>query len=117
MIVIKIELWPASSPNPEANAHEIGRMHISNDGTCTDPSRGSYDVRVMRRGKRTQVQRTAHVRHFPRRSYNVWRLVLRALALAFPEDSTGRGLDPLPNLNADPGGELPTPAECEPFEE
>lgn len=88
MIVIKIELWPGGF---EDKSEEIGRMYMSNDGTG-DVSRGNYDVEVCRRGtteKPSQggvATRTGKVEGFPRKNYNVWRLVVRAILDCFPEE-------------------------------
>lgn len=80
MIVVKVELHPYSGGEP----HEIGRAWIVNDDTGT-AELGNYDVRVaLLRG---EPHRTAHVEGVPRdRSYSAWRLVLRALRAAFPEE-------------------------------
>ena len=82
MIVVKIELWPFGF---ESRKREIGRMHISNEGTRTyeDPNRGDYKVEVMRRGTIDKVQRKGKVENYPRNSYPVWTLVQRALRDAF----------------------------------
>lgn len=92
MIVVKIELWSAIT----GKATEIGRMHISNDGTG-DQKRRNYKVEVLRRGatattpdgapaEAAPTTRVGEVKAFPSLSYNVWRLVLRALSSAFPEE-------------------------------
>lgn len=81
MIVVKIELWPKGF---ESRKREIGRMHITNEAGTLD--RGWYDVKVMRRGTTDKVQRTGEVNNYPRNSYSVWRLVMRALKSAFPEE-------------------------------
>lgn len=97
MIVVKIELWPVGR---EDRAREIGRMYVANIGG--DRARGDYKVAVCRRGQhacpwphgldadaqktRPAPTRTAVVRDYPRRSYTVWRLILRALRGAFPEE-------------------------------
>jgi len=99
MIVVKIELHSAIT----GRVSEIGRMLICNDGAGS-ADRGDYSVQVLRRKDRPggiseyvtgiaagsePVTRTAEVKNYPRQSYNVWRLVLRALRGAFPEE-TGR---------------------------
>lgn len=87
MIVVKVELWPFGR---ESEAEEIGRAYITNDGSGA-PNRGNYDVEVCRRGTTEKpsdggtATRTGRVEDYPRRSYNVWRLVKRALKSAFPE--------------------------------
>lgn len=91
MIVVKIEMWPKGV---EGKKREIGRTYIYNAGG-TD-QRGDYEVRVCRKGdhdpgvRRIQTgegfTRTGRVENYPRQSYNVWRLVVRALRAAFPEE-------------------------------
>jgi hypothetical protein len=96
MIVVKIELWPGGDA---ARSREIGRTYINNVTGKDDlgGKRGDYDVRVMRKdciqtrprdmflnGK--GILRTGHVSNYPRLTYNVWRLVIRALKSAFPEE-------------------------------
>lgn len=78
MIVVKVELWPKGD---ESRKEEIGRMTISNDVTTTlrSPDRGSYNVKLMRRGTADKVQKTTRVEDYPRRSYPVWVLIKRAL--------------------------------------
>jgi hypothetical protein len=95
MIVVKIEMWPGGS---EDRSYELGRTYIYNDGTGT-PARGNYEVRVCRKSKDGQYNltsrevvagkkctRVGRVRDWPRKSYNIWRLILRCLKSAFPED-------------------------------
>ena len=91
MIVVKIELWPLGN---EDEKREIGRTYISNVGGT--PTRGDYKVRVCRKGQfeydpRKALEgrgftRTGEVSNYPRKSYNVWRLILRALQSCFPEE-------------------------------
>jgi hypothetical protein len=88
MIVVKIELHSAITHR----ITEIGRMYIwKKDGYH---ERGDYDVRVMDKGKldgdprlEKDVCRSGEVTNYPRLSYNVWRLITRALKSAFPEES------------------------------
>lgn len=84
MIVVKIELWPGGNP---VSARELGRTYIDNVGGSKD--RGDYRVRVQRRGSSPseyKQTRMGKVKDYPRLSYNVWRLVIRALKSAFPEE-------------------------------
>lgn len=81
MIIVKIELHSAIT----GLATEIGRMKIYNDGTGTD-RRGNYDIVVLKRRSEYLVQRLGRVEDYPRRSYNVWRLIARAILSAFPEE-------------------------------
>lgn len=80
---------------------EIGRMYIANDGTVADPKRGDYDAYVCRKGsfapprdmggqstgRNASAARTGRVINYPRLSYNVWRLIARALKACFPEEA------------------------------
>ena len=90
MIVIRVELWPGGWPG---NARELMRMHIINDGTASDGSgnspRGNYRVALFRKGSQTKIFRTGAVKNYPRRSYHIGRLILRALASCFPEERRG----------------------------
>lgn len=107
MIVVKVELWPGGS---EEHSREIGRTYIANVGGTSN--RGNYRVAVCKRGdtrrpcdlyteaveagafpldlngtsKYPKATRTARVENYPRLSYSVWRLVLRALKSCFPEE-------------------------------
>ena len=89
MIVVKIELHSAITKRVTL----IGKMIICNRGDQPDPKRGNYDVYV---GNKKHVdidaciikqpQRMGEVLDYPRLSYNVWRLIIRALKSAFPEE-------------------------------
>jgi hypothetical protein len=92
MIVVKIEFWKWGFDDLVT---EIGRMYIWNKGGTHD--RGDYGVAVMEEGKfeldpkvrvedQTHICRKAEVMNYPRLSYNVWRLITRALRGAFPEE-------------------------------
>lgn len=83
MLVVKIELHSAIT----GRVSELGRMQISNTGKGSY-DRGDYAVEVLRRSGVTggAVTRTGEVKNYPRLSYNVWRLVSRALRSAFPEE-------------------------------
>ncbi len=92
MIVVKIELWSART----GEHSELGRMYIANTGDSKDPKRGDYTAFVCRKGSThvpkplnpngLEPSRTAAVKNYPRLSYNVWRLVMRCLRGAFPEE-------------------------------
>jgi hypothetical protein len=95
MIIVKIELVSAIHPS---RSKEIGRMYIGNDDTTDgDPARGDYSAAVCRRGTTEpprpidpfgpKATRTGSVKGYPRLSYNVWRLITRALLSAFPEEN------------------------------
>lgn len=74
MIIVKIELHSAKT----GKVTELGRMHISNDGTGDD-ERGNYRVELMRKGTSNKIQRTGCVKEYARNSYTVWELVKRSL--------------------------------------
>lgn len=98
MIVVKLEIWPGGS---EGRAREIGRTYIANVGGSSQ--RGDYQAAVCRRGtSRVPAEistasghdpgdapadtRSGQVHDYPRQSYNVWRLISRALRACFPEE-------------------------------
>lgn len=97
MLVVKIELHSAVT----GKVSTIGKMIIGNMGTGTE-ARGDYRVAVGKKptardklgGLRWQgldqiwlhPLREGEVKDYPRLSYNVWRLVIRALLSAFPEE-------------------------------
>lgn len=91
MITVKVELWPRGD---ESTAREIGRMYIANVGGTVE--RGDYEVAVCRRNSDALPQpinpngpkptRSGSVKNYPRLSYNMWRLICRALASSFPEE-------------------------------
>lgn len=96
MIVVRIELHSAVT----GRVKEIGRMYIGLDQVHQDGKRGDYDVKVLRRRDQligalpllrdwnvAKVMRGGRVENYPRKSYNVWRLVARALKSAFPEEA------------------------------
>jgi len=82
MIVVKIELWPYGF---ESGKVELGRMLIANQGGTH--KRGDYGVRVLRKGSEEKVLRECKVKDYPRVSYNIWRLICRALKGTFPEEN------------------------------
>lgn len=89
MIVVTVELHSAITGAKTV----LGKAIIHNVGTFGNGSRADYAVKV---GNKNDVddlkkvyakpQRTGEVLHYPRLSYNVWRLVIRALRSAFPEE-------------------------------
>lgn len=91
MIVVKVELHSARTKKVKILAAAI--IHnISKKGV--DPKKGDYEVLVA---KKTDVNnlkksyskplRRGQVLNYPRLSYNVWRLIIRALLSAFPEEN------------------------------
>ena len=89
MIVVEVKLVSA-----RGREHDklLGTAIISNVGTTEDGKLGDYDVAVGRKTDAADLRRVYHqplrrgkvLRH-PRLAQNVWRLVLKALAQAFPE--------------------------------
>jgi len=87
MLVLKLELHSAIT----GEVTEIGRTIIANTGGTRE--KGNYTCKVARKrnefsNKDTWKEplRTGDVQNYPRLSYNVWRLVIRALLSAFPEE-------------------------------
>jgi hypothetical protein len=91
MIKITIEMESAVT----RKSWILGRMYIWNRGGESDPKRGDYGVAVCRKGDfdapfgrpPASPLRTGEVLSYPRLSYNVWRLIARALKSAFPEEA------------------------------
>jgi hypothetical protein len=85
MIMVRVTLHSART----GKVTELGRMTLSNDGitTAQDNSVGSYIVEVLRKGDWKRVTRRGRVERFPRKAYNIWRLITRALLDAFPEEN------------------------------
>ena len=88
MIVVKIELHSARTKKITL----LGQAIIDNIGTTPDGKKGDYRIRVGNKGKleldqiATGYLREGKIHEFPRLSYNVWRLIIRALKSAFPEE-------------------------------
>lgn len=87
MIIVRIELHSART----RKVTQIGEMWIDNiSRTGNDSKRGNYRVRLLRRGTAAgygpKVQREGQVYDFPRLSYNIWRLVFRALKSVLTEE-------------------------------
>lgn len=77
MIVVKVELWKWGD---ERRATELGRLLIDNRGDHAEqPRRGNYRVRLLRKGSRTAVRRTAEVLDHARLSKDIWNLLRKAL--------------------------------------
>lgn len=91
MLVLKLELHSAIT----GKVTEIGRTIIANDGTGNRDV-GNYICKVARKQKDGTVYdnrriwksplRVGSVKNHKRNQQNVWRLVLKALASAFPEE-------------------------------
>lgn len=90
MIVVEVKLVSA-----RGREHDklLGSAIISNVGTTPDGKYGDYDVAVGRKTDAADLRkvyssplRRARVLRHPRLAQNVWRLVLKAIAGAFPEE-------------------------------
>jgi hypothetical protein len=81
MIVVRVELHSAVT----GNVTTLGIMHISNKGTHSNPKWGNFYARVFRKGT-TSTLRECDIDDYPKASYNMWRLVIRALLGCFPEE-------------------------------
>lgn len=89
MIVVEVKLISAITGRETL----LGSAIIANDGTSRDPKKGDYDVKVARKPDAGDLKkvwakplRTGRVENYPRLAFNMWRLVIRALAAAFPEE-------------------------------
>jgi len=96
MIVVRIELHSAITHRVTI----LGQMIIANRGDSSDPKKGNYDVAIANKNHACSTaisvfrnkgfqSRQGEVLNYPRLSYNVWRLVCRALKSAFPEEKNG----------------------------
>lgn len=82
MLVVKVELHSAIS----GKVTELGKMIIHNISMTGNASpRGDYEVLLFRKGSK-KVIRKGNVYDYPRLSYSVWRLVLRALKSVLKEE-------------------------------
>lgn len=79
MIRIKIEMVPHGV---EADTYTIAEGRIINDGTGT-LTRGNYTYSLSHKGR---VYRSGGVKNFPRKTHNVWKLLIRVLWEAFGGD-------------------------------
>jgi len=79
MIRITIELIPPLVAGLKGK--EIARAEIVNDGTSGIRERGNY--RYVLWGKRVTLWRMGELKNFPRKSYNVWRLLYLILKEVF----------------------------------
>lgn len=90
MIVVEVKLVSARGWEHD---RLLGSAIISNVSTTLDGKLGDYDVAVGRKTDAADLLRVyssplrrARVLRHPRLAQNVWRLVLKALAGAFPEE-------------------------------
>lgn len=91
MIVIKVELHSAITKKVTL----LGTTIIHNIGVSTNGKLGDYEVKVGNKISKgdlksifTNPLRIGSVKNYPRLSYNVWRLVIRSLLSAFPEEKS-----------------------------
>ena len=88
MLILELKLWSAKTMKTTT----LAKTTISLANVNKTHSKGDYHVLVGRRGVTDLVkihrnpQREGAVIDYPRKSYNVWRLVIRALLSAFPEE-------------------------------
>lgn len=92
MIVLRAELHSAKT----GQITSLGTVIIENDGTQQDLSKGNYRIYVVRKSDvvkglplhrmKANSTRRSYLPNFPRKSYVIWRLVLRALQKAYSED-------------------------------
>lgn len=120
MIVVKIELWRFGF---EDLKEEIGRMYIWNKGGSKE--HGDYGVAVMKKGQFEEAKfredykaekpkfwaRKGEVLDYPRLSYNVWRLICRALKSTFPEEGRWLRSKNAEGTKVDGQGERPEGAD------
>ena len=91
-LIVSIELFSAVTRKSTL----LGRTVIYNTGEHRGEPRGDYVVAVGRRGRLHPAEilekplRKGYVQNYPRLAYNVWRLVIRALLSAFPEERRAR---------------------------
>lgn len=92
MIVVKLEMWPHGN---EDRKYDLGRMYIANTGEHGNKNLGNYDAKVCRKGcygfedwDLIKATREGEVKDYPRLSYNIWRLIAKALLSCFPEERT-----------------------------
>ena len=84
MIIVSVKLVS------RRRVEELARMVITNRGDSSDLRVSDYDVFVAHKSRMHKVMefpaRRGRVLGYKRLQYNVWRLVLRALRSAFPEE-------------------------------
>lgn len=96
MIVVTVQLYPASGGEPQL----LGRAMIANDGTG-DLTHGNYDMYVQKNANRgsasapwwrtpTRIWRRGRVEYFPRKRLGCWDLLYRALQSAVGDRNVQR---------------------------
>lgn len=93
MIRVTIDLISAIHPSRDQT---LGVMYVTNDGSGSH-ARRNYHVQVCRKGSfdignagAIKTTRLGKVLNFPSPSYNVWRLISRAILSAFPEEASAK---------------------------
>lgn len=81
MIIVRVELHSAITHK----VTELAKVRIYNDGTSEDENIGHYNVEVLRK-RGNGIMRKGRVEQYPRKSYHILRLVIKALRSAFPEE-------------------------------
>ena len=81
MITVSLNLHSARTKQTTP----LGFAVIVNDGKSGTDARGNYNISVARKNSGA-VLRRGTVLNWPKKSYNVWRLVTRLLIEAFPEE-------------------------------
>lgn len=88
MLVLRLEFWSAVTGRKST----LGLAIVSNAGVSEDGARADYRVHVSRKGNAESVSavlqaplRKGTVQNHARLRENVWRLISKALAAAFPE--------------------------------
>jgi hypothetical protein len=102
MIVVKVELWPYGD---RSKAKELGRTYIANVGGSL--TRGNYEVAVCKKGTtecplvsdKIKAARTGEIKNYPRLTYNMWRLIIRSLLSAFPEEKKPNNVEELEKID------------------
>lgn len=90
MLVVTVDLWPCGDRRERVR---LGRIDIFRTKINESHTRGDYGVRVYRKdcatddhlGVDANITRRAEVLDYPRLSYPVWILVLRALKELFEQ--------------------------------
>ncbi len=82
MIVVKVELWPASRPG---TMKTLAVMRLCNDGTGSK-TRRNYDVELL--NVKRQAWKSGRVEGHPSEAVSVWRLVVKGIQACLPAPKT-----------------------------
>ena len=98
MIIITVSMWSARTKRVTCLGRAV--IHNVSDGSGDRPGLNDYAVAVGRRpanGKPPAPERvlerplrTGSVTSYPSAAYNMWRLIIRGLLSAFPEEKRTR---------------------------